>query len=58
MLEPGPEVMLAAGDIVLAVGRREVMVGVASQLGEEVGDTDGISVVMQRRQGVFTRQAA
>ena len=48
--------MLAAGDIVLAVGRREVMVRRASQLGEEVGDTDGISIVMQRRQGVFTRR--
>jgi putative transport protein len=56
VLEPGPEVMLAAGDIVLAVGRREVMLGAASQLGEEVGDTDGISIVMQRRQGVFTRR--
>jgi AspT/YidE/YbjL antiporter-like protein len=48
--------MLEAGDIVLVVGRREVMVGAAAQLGEEVADTDGISIVMQRRQAVFARR--
>ncbi|WP_250525472.1 aspartate-alanine antiporter [Caballeronia sp. GAWG2-1] len=55
-LEARPDVMLAAGDIVLVVGRREVMVSAAAQLGEEVADTDGISVVMQKRQGVFTKR--
>lgn len=55
-LEPRPDVRLEAGDIVLVVGRREVMVGAASQIGEEVADTDGISVVMQKRRGVFTRR--
>lgn len=55
-LEPRPDVMLEAGDIVLVVGRREVMIAAASQLGEEVGNTDGITLVMQRRQGVFTRR--
>lgn len=55
-IEPRADLTLEAGDIVLVVGRREVMVGAASQLGEEVGDTDGISIVMQRRQGVFTRK--
>jgi putative transport protein len=55
-LEPRPDVMLQADDIVLVVGRREVMVTAASNIGEEVADTDGISVVMQNRQGVFTRK--
>ncbi|WP_250463421.1 aspartate-alanine antiporter [Caballeronia sp. GAFFF2] len=55
-LEARPDVMLAAGDIVLVVGRREVMVSAAAELGEEVADTDGISVVMQKRQGVFTKR--
>jgi putative transport protein len=49
-------VMLQVDDIVLVVGRREVMVTAASNIGEEVADTDGISVVMQNRQGVFTRK--
>ncbi|WP_158936280.1 aspartate-alanine antiporter family protein [Burkholderia sp. S171] len=55
-VEPRPDVMLQVDDIVLVVGRREVMVTAASNLGEEVADTDGISVVMQNRQGVFTRK--
>jgi putative transport protein len=55
-MEPRPDVMLQADDIVLVVGRREVMVTAASNIGEEVADTDGISVVMQNRQGVFTRK--
>jgi putative transport protein len=55
-LEPRPDVMLQVDDIVLVVGRREVMVTAASNIGEEVADTDGISVVMQNRQGVFTRK--
>ena len=56
VVEPRPDVMLQADDIVLVVGRREVMVTAASNIGEEVADTDGISVVMQNRQGVFTRK--
>ncbi|WP_031359813.1 aspartate-alanine antiporter family protein [Caballeronia sordidicola] len=55
-MEPRPDVMLQVDDIVLVVGRREVMVTAASNIGEEVADTDGISVVMQNRQGVFTRK--
>jgi putative transport protein len=55
-VEPRPDVMLQADDIVLVVGRREVMVAAASNIGEEVADTDGISVVMQNREGVFTRK--
>jgi putative transport protein len=55
-VEPRPDVMLQADDIVLVVGRREMMVVAAPNIGEEVADTDGISVVMQNRQGVFTRK--
>ncbi|SAL15277.1 Aspartate/alanine antiporter [Caballeronia peredens] len=55
-LEPRPDIMLATDDIVLVVGRREVMVSAAAHIGEEVADTDGISVVMQKRQGVFTKR--
>lgn len=55
-LEPRPDVMLEADDVVLVVGRREVMVAAAGNIGEEVADTDGMSVVMQNRQGVFTRK--
>jgi putative transport protein len=55
-VEPRPDVMLQADDIVLVVGRREMMVAAAPNIGEEVADTDGISVVMQNRQGVFTRK--
>jgi len=54
LIEPRPDVMLLAGDVVLVVGRREAMVETAPRIGEEVGDTDGVSVVMQTRQGVFT----
>jgi putative transport protein len=55
-LEPRPDVMLRADDVMLVVGRREMIVQAAPRLGEEVADTDGISVVMQNRQGVFTRK--
>ncbi|SAK82578.1 aspartate-alanine antiporter [Caballeronia ptereochthonis] len=55
-LEPRPDITLETGDIVLVVGRREVMVSAAAHIGEEVADTDGISVVMQKRQGVFTKR--
>src|SRR5580698_5931436 len=55
-VEPRPDVMLLAGDVVLVVGRRDVMVGAAPLIGDEVADTDGISVVMQTRQGVFTKK--
>ncbi|SAK74061.1 Aspartate/alanine antiporter [Caballeronia fortuita] len=56
VLEPEADIVLEAGDIVLVVGRREVMVGAAAHIGEEVADADGSSVVMQKRQGVFTKR--
>ncbi|WP_158901291.1 aspartate-alanine antiporter [Burkholderia sp. L27(2015)] len=56
LIDLRPDVMLLAGDVVLVVGRREAMVATAPQIGEEVVDTDGVSVVMQTRQGVFTKK--
>ena len=53
-VEPGPDVVLAKDDVVLMVGRREGMVGVAPLIGTEVSDTTDVSSVMQTRQGVFT----
>jgi aspartate-alanine antiporter len=55
-LEPRPEIRLQAGDVVLVVGRREAMVSAAATLGDEVGDTDGLSIVMQKREAVFARR--
>jgi putative transport protein len=55
-IEPRADITLETGDIVLVVGRREVMVHAAAQLGQEIADTDGMSIVVQRRQGVFTRR--
>ncbi|HWT39152.1 MAG TPA: aspartate-alanine antiporter [Paraburkholderia sp.] len=53
-VEPGPNVVLNADDIVLLVGRREGMVPVAPMIGPEVSDVTDVSAVMQTRQAVFT----
>ncbi|BCF89493.1 MULTISPECIES: aspartate-alanine antiporter [Paraburkholderia] len=53
-IEPGPNVVLAADDIVLVVGRREGMVPVAPRIGTEISDVTDVSAVMQTRQAVFT----
>ncbi|MGT2472162.1 aspartate-alanine antiporter [Paraburkholderia terrae] len=53
-IEPGPNVVLAADDVVLVVGRREGMVPVASKIGNEISDVTDVSAVMQTRQAVFT----
>ncbi|KVD73018.1 aspartate-alanine antiporter [Burkholderia sp. ABCPW 14] len=55
-VEPRPGTVLEKDDVVLIVGRREGMVDAAPLIGAEVADTDGISVVMQSRQAVFTRK--
>ncbi|MGF6755016.1 aspartate-alanine antiporter [Paraburkholderia sp. GAS334] len=55
-LEPRPDIVLQKDDVVLIVGRRDGMVDVAPLIGTEVADTDGMSLVMQTRQGVFTRK--
>jgi aspartate-alanine antiporter len=53
-IEPGPDVVLAADDVVLVVGRREGMVPVAPRIGTEISDVTDVSAVMQTRQAVFT----
>ncbi|WP_250518090.1 aspartate-alanine antiporter [Caballeronia sp. ATUFL_M1_KS5A] len=55
-LEPAADFVLRAGDIMLVVGRREAMAGATAHIGEEIADADGSSVVMQKRQGVFTKR--
>ncbi|MFP3556295.1 aspartate-alanine antiporter [Paraburkholderia sp. SIMBA_049] len=53
-IEPGPDVVLAADDVVLVVGRREGMVPIAPKIGTEISDVTDVSAVMQTRQAVFT----
>jgi AspT/YidE/YbjL antiporter-like protein len=55
-LEPAAALLLNKGDVVLVVGRREGMLGVAPLIGTEVADTSDVALVMQTRQAVFTRK--
>jgi putative transport protein len=54
-LEPTPDLMLKHDDVVLVVGRREAVVAFGAN-GNEVADTGDVGVVMQTREGVFTRK--
>ncbi|MGF6511692.1 aspartate-alanine antiporter [Paraburkholderia sp. 32] len=54
-IEPKPDFVLQPGDIVLVVGRREAVVAFGAK-GNEVGEAEDIGVVMQTREGVFTRK--
>ncbi len=56
-IEVKQDEVLKAGDLVLLVGRRDAMVPTAAQIGEEVADAEGMSVVMQTRRVVFTARA-
>jgi putative transport protein len=55
-VEPTADLVLARGDLVLVVGRREGMVGIAPLIGPEVADTSDVVLVMQTREAVFTRK--
>jgi putative transport protein len=55
-VEPAADLVLEKDDVVLVVGRREAVVGLWNVIGDELADTDGVSIVMQTRQGVFTRK--
>ncbi|HEY1995547.1 aspartate-alanine antiporter [Paraburkholderia sp.] len=55
-LDPTPDLVLEKEDVVLVVGRREGVVGLWSVIGDELAETGDVSVVMQTRQGVFTRK--
>lgn len=53
-LDVKQDLVLQADDLVLLVGRRDAMVPTAAQIGEEVADAEGMGVVMQSRNLVFT----
>jgi putative transport protein len=55
-LEPAEDLVLANGDVVLVIGRREGMVGIAPLIGPEVADTSDVVLVMQTREAVFARK--
>lgn len=55
-VEPRPDVMLRADDVVLLVGRREGIIDAAATIGDELPGGDGFGTVMQTRQAVFTRK--
>ncbi|QYD69761.1 aspartate-alanine antiporter [Paraburkholderia edwinii] len=55
-LDPAEDMVLANGDIVLVIGRRAEMVGIAPLIGPEVADTSDVVLVMQTRDAVFTRK--
>ncbi len=56
IIEVTPQLMLEVGDIVLVVGRREAMVGVAAQLGKELYAVEGMELTMQRKELVLTNK--
>ncbi len=56
-LDVVPGLRLQAGDQVLAIGRREVLVGVAELLGREFADTTAFDAVVETTEVVLTRRA-
>jgi putative transport protein len=54
-LDPTPDLALQLNDEVLVVGRREAVVAFGAN-GNEIANVDDIGVVMQTREGVFTRK--
>ena len=54
-LDPTPDLVLKPDDVVLVVGRREAVVAFGAS-GGEVATVEDVGVVMQTRQGVFTRK--
>lgn len=56
IIEVTPQLALEAGDVVLVVGRREAMVGVAAQLGKELYAVEGMELTMQRKELVLTNK--
>ncbi len=56
LLEVTPALQLEAGDRVLAIGRREVLVGVAELLGREFADTSAFNVVVETTEAVVTQR--
>lgn len=56
IIEVTPQLALETGDVVLVVGRREAMVGVAAQLGKELYAVEGMELTMQRKELVLTNK--
>jgi putative transport protein len=54
-LDPTPDLVLKPDDVVLVVGRREAVVEFGAS-GGEVATVEDVGVVMQSREGVFTRK--
>ncbi|MGE8490389.1 MAG: TrkA C-terminal domain-containing protein, partial [Paraburkholderia nemoris] len=54
-LDPAPDLVLKPDDVVLVVGRREAVVEFGAS-GGEVATAEDVGVVMQSREGVFTRK--
>ncbi|WP_058972350.1 aspartate-alanine antiporter [Type-D symbiont of Plautia stali] len=56
VMVPTPDMPLQAGDIVLVVGRRAAVVNVASRLGKELQEEEGMELTMQKRDVVITNK--
>ncbi|MFZ6864602.1 aspartate-alanine antiporter [Undibacterium sp. Ji67W] len=56
-IEVTPELVLENNDIVLVVGRREAMVGIAAELGKELYAVEGMELTMQRKDIALTNKA-
>jgi aspartate-alanine antiporter len=55
--DPGPDLLLSAGDVVLLVGRRAALVDAAALLGPELDDPLGRSVALETREIWLTAPA-
>lgn len=56
IIEVAPELPLQAGDIVLAVGRRQAMVNVVPVFSKELYGVDGMELTMERRDVVLSNK--
>lgn len=56
VMVPTPDMPLQAGDILLVVGRRAAVVNVASRLGKELQEEEGMELTMQKRDVVITNK--
>lgn len=55
-IAPSPDVVLQTDDIVVLIGHREWMVAAAKSIGPELPACEGLGLVMQTRQAVFSRR--
>ncbi|WP_432240649.1 aspartate-alanine antiporter [Herbaspirillum robiniae] len=57
IIEVAPELTLEPGDIVLAVGRRQAMVGIVPVFSKELYAVEGMELTMERRDVVLANKA-